>query len=67
MTIEITVESIQVIRGHGPDDVFLHINLPNGIYPYNGKTFVKLQVAAGTAEEYLDKHFPEMDYQIVGP
>lgn len=59
------ITSITLISGQGSDKVSLETNLPNGIYPYDGKQDVNMTLAKGTGEEYLAKHFPGVAVKVI--
>ena len=53
------IEHARVVRSSGQADiVYLKTDLPNGCWPYEDRQTLQFSVAAGTAENYLQKHFP---------
>jgi len=59
------IESMTIVRGNGPDVVILNTDIPSGIYPFTGTQSVRMDLAAGTAEDFIDKHFPNVPYTVV--
>jgi hypothetical protein len=54
-----------LLKGRGADQVLLDTDLPNGCWPYNGTQDVRFSVAAGSGDEYLKAHFPDVPVVIV--
>jgi hypothetical protein len=63
--MNISVTDCVVVTGSGPDRILLHTTLPDGCWPYEGKQTIKMEVAAGTAEEYLKKNLGFLPFKIV--
>lgn len=49
----------------GPDCLSMEVALPNGCWPFTGRQWVKMDVAHGTAEEYIKKNLPNLQYKTV--
>jgi hypothetical protein len=64
--VHITVSRIMVIRTGGTDKVALDTTLPSGVWPYEGVATVYLDLARGSAEDYLAKNFSGVPFEVVG-
>ena len=62
---KIKISKATIVRLSGTDTVFLEVDLPSGVWPYEGTTSVKLDVARGRAESYMDEHLPHVPYVVV--
>jgi hypothetical protein len=62
-TVRIT--DITIVHGFGADLINLTTDLPDGVYPYEGFAYMKLAVAADTAEAYCKQWFPSLTPTIV--
>lgn len=62
MLLEIT--SIVIITGHGTDNIFLHTTLPDGCWPYTDTATATINVARGSAVDYVEKNFPGVGYKL---
>lgn len=65
MSVQIEIKSATIIRGTGPDYISLETTLPQSMWPYKGEASVRLEVAAGGAEEYIAEHLPGLNYTVV--
>ena len=63
---QIEITRITVIRTIGADKVAFNTTLPNGVWPYDGKATVYLDLARGSAEKYLADNFSGIEFEIVG-
>jgi len=59
------ITKIIVVTDTGADTILLETNLPNGSYPFTGFQECKMTIAAGTAEEYVKKHFPNIPLEVI--
>jgi hypothetical protein len=60
------IKKITIITNpDGPDRVYLETDLPNGRRLYNADQAFSGDVAAGTGEEYVKKHFPGIPFTVV--
>jgi hypothetical protein len=59
------ITKIVLIVGSGPDHIYLHTNLPEPCYPYEGNAQFRLLCAAKGGEAYVKSHFPGVPYEIV--
>ena len=58
--------NITLLTTNGTDELIITTDLPNGQWPYTGNQEVKMVLAAGSGEEYIKKHFPSVEYKIIG-
>jgi hypothetical protein len=63
MMVEIL--EITVVRGRGPDYLYLQTRLPNGCWPFKGNTSLKLEVAKDLAEQYCEANFPGVPVEVI--
>lgn len=66
-TIEIQKATI-VRQRHGMDNIYLKTSdLPEGTWPFeqDDTADVRLSVARGCGEEYLERHFPGIPVEVV--
>lgn len=56
MNIQIT--KITCVRYHTGDILYFDTTLPEGIWPFEKTAYLKMEVAANTAERYCEKNFP---------
>jgi len=62
----IRVKSITILnRSFGGDIIHLHLDLPEGCWPYKGDATADMKVAKDTAEEYVKKNFSEIKPVII--
>jgi hypothetical protein len=53
-----TVVKVTVVVREGElDAVYLHLDLPNPLWPYEGPLCLKFDTPQGTGEDYVRKHF----------
>jgi hypothetical protein len=63
--MNIKIHQILVLRDNQwPDVLYLNTDLPNGMWPYEGKSPLKLEVASNTAEKYINENFQTVPYVI---
>lgn len=55
--MNLTIKTITIVRGKGPDVVYLETNLPNPMWPHEGNLSVKFQASAGTGSTYAIENF----------
>lgn len=63
MNVEIT--KITIIRTGGTDKIALETNMSNGLFPYTGNATLYLDVAKGTAEEYIYNNFGDIEFELI--
>lgn len=63
--MEIKIENITIVVDNGTDRVYLHTNLPSGVYPYSGKLNISFDVAHKEGSAYCSKHFPNIPVEVV--
>lgn len=56
---------VTIIRGNSADKIILDTDLPEGTYPYTGKMSLLFDVAKGNGEDYLSRHFPELNEEDI--
>lgn len=66
----ITIRQITIVHSHhGPDAVFLYVDLPNptpNVPSVSGQLpTLKLDCEAGTARQYCQSHFSEIEPTII--
>jgi len=57
MATYLEVKRITIVRS-GTDKVILHVDLPEGCYPYEGDATLIMNVAQGDGLKYCLDHFP---------
>lgn len=65
MDTTISVQKVTILTGEGPDILYLHLNLPNGCFPYTGNASAKLEVAYGSGMEYIKNHLPDATFEHI--
>lgn len=60
-----SVLSVTLLVGNGPDYLILHTDLPEGSWPFTGKATAKMEVAAGTGQDYCAAHFPGVPVKVI--
>lgn len=63
MNIEIT--HVTVLQNFGTDSLILKTTLPEGCWPFTGNTTARIDVAHGTGLDYVKKHFPGIEPEII--
>lgn len=53
MKIEIDIQSVVIVSGHGPDHVLLQTTLKEATWPYTGTQTIRVIVAQGSALKWL--------------
>lgn len=60
------IVSITLVVGGGYSDVvILDTNLPSGVWPFTGTQTIRMDLAAGTGEEYIKTHFGSVPLKII--
>lgn len=62
--MKITSATLIEVRA-GPDKIIMETDLPDGRYPYTGNQSISMDVAYGEGEEYMKKHFPDVNVTVV--
>lgn len=63
--LTITIIKITIVSTCGTDMVYFTTDLPSGIWPFDGKATMKMEVAAGRGKEYVETQFPGVPYEFV--
>lgn len=53
-TASLTVLSITVMTGSGPDKILCELDAPCGTWPYQGNASARIECAAGSAEKWIE-------------
>jgi len=62
----INVLSIAILKQeNGMDIIILHLDLPDGAWPYTDNASADIKVAKDTGEEYVKKHFPGITPKVI--
>jgi hypothetical protein len=62
----VNITKIVTVRmTHGGDTTYLHTDLPDGIWPYEGTATLSLFLARGFAEQYVDANFPGIPHEVI--
>lgn len=61
----IQILSATIVRTPGTDKVYLATELPQTVWPFEGKAHLTLDIAHGNALKYLREHFPNLSVKIV--
>ncbi len=59
------VLKITILTGKGPDILLLKLDIPNGMWPYDGQSSAKIEVAAQKGEDFVKEHFKDIPYEII--
>ncbi len=59
--------SIIILQGVGPDKLMIEVDKPHGCHPYKGNACVRMDVAAGTGEQYCLDNFNVKPSLVVLP
>jgi hypothetical protein len=61
-----TIKSVQILEGFGPDYLYLETDLPEGFATgSNQSAHLGMQVTKGKAKEYCELHFPNIPVTVV--
>lgn len=61
----IEVTRIGLIKTNTTDTVFIETTLPPAIWPFEEPATMKVGVARGKAEDWLQEAFPDVEYDVV--
>ena len=57
MKIELEVDSVTIVTGHGSDHIMINTTIPNAIWPFNGGQMLKAEAAAGSGAQWVRDNF----------
>jgi len=64
MKIEITKITVLISKNKA-DELLLHTNLPEGCYPYKGNAHLKITIAKGIAEKYIEDNLNGVEFELI--
>jgi hypothetical protein len=62
--VNIEITGVTVLLGPSTDEVVLHTKLPSGVWPFEGTTRLKFEVAKSKGIQYVEDNF-DMDPKII--
>lgn len=61
----IKISKITIVRiSGGADKLYLKTTLPSGVWPFDGEQTLETDVACGLGEEYVNKYFPGVEFEV---
>jgi hypothetical protein len=60
----IKITKITILTGSGTDQLILHTELPEGVWPFASTATLTLHIARGKGEEYVKTNFPNVECEI---
>lgn len=54
-----------IINTHSADEIMFSTDLPEPYYPWTGNLVLNTKAASGFGVEYIKKHFPDLEIEIV--
>jgi len=64
--MNINIIKITILRSHhGADELILTTELPNGCYPYDGCSHLKMTIAKDSAEKYIENNFNGVNFELI--
>lgn len=62
----VAITKVECVRlRYGGDNVYLYTTLPQGVWPFTDLAILKLDLARGTAEEYIQEHFSDIPFKLI--
>jgi hypothetical protein len=65
--INIKVTRAVILKGYGPDKVFLRTDLPEACWPYDGKLSIEFSAGADTGKRFCKDvlHLDDKDIDVI--
>lgn len=60
------INKIVIVQtAYSPDKIYLHLDIPEGTWPYENHATANIDVASGKGPEYVATHLPGIEVEVL--